>query len=206
MHHLQREKQTKKTMKSMNIIHVYTGSPSLFCVVSLALRLLIYQRSSSRLWSALADNLSSRPTEVILWYLMLARPLSGIGCSRLWVPLLGTVSHLNYALFHGICPVRFTSSLKPLFSPGPWLGTPLSSYLEMALYKFHRQIPQKLRYINSPVAGCTALASIPTAYLLQDRILGVAVLVWLDALLFARDLPPSLLMCRPSYTPVLCSW
>src|SRR6218665_3957949 len=34
------------------------------------------------------------------------------------VGLLGTVSHLNSALFHGICPVRFTSSLKPLFLPG----------------------------------------------------------------------------------------
>jgi len=32
----------------------------------------------------------------------------------------------------------FTSSLKLLFSPGPGLGAPLSSYLEMALYKCHR--------------------------------------------------------------------
>ena len=31
-----------------------------------------------------------------------------------------------------------TSSLKLLFSPGPELGAPLSSYLEVALYKFHR--------------------------------------------------------------------
>ena len=36
------------------------------------------------------------------------------------------------------CPARFTSSLKLLFSPGPGLGAPLSSYLEGALYKFHR--------------------------------------------------------------------
>ena len=48
------------------------------------------------------------------------------------------VSHLKSAFFHGICPARFTSSLKLLFSPGPWLGAPLSSYLEGALYKFHR--------------------------------------------------------------------
>ena len=41
-------------------------------------------------------------------------------------------------LFHGICPARFTSSLKLLFSPGPGLGAPLSSYLEV-----------KWRYINS---------------------------------------------------------
>jgi len=54
-------------------------------------------------------------------------------------------------------------------------------------------------------AGCVALASIFTAHLLQDRVLGVAVLVWLGALLSVRALPPSLLMCRPSYTPVLCS-
>ena len=43
-------------------------------------------------------------------------------------------------LFHGICPARFTSSLKLLFSPGPGLGVPLSSYLEVALYKYRRQI------------------------------------------------------------------
>src|SRR6218665_421308 len=54
-------------------------------------------------------------------------------------------------------------------------------------------------------AGCIALASIPTAHLLQDRVLGVAVLVWLGALLSARALPPSLFKCRPSYTPILCS-
>ena len=48
------------------------------------------------------------------------------------------VSHLKSALFHGICPARFTSSLKLLFSPRPVLGAPLSSYLEGALYKFHR--------------------------------------------------------------------
>jgi len=87
---------------------------------------------------ALADNLSALPPEVILWYLMLARPLNSIGHSRLWVPLLGTVSHLNSALFLGICPVRFTSSLKPLFSSRPGLVAPLSSYIEVALYKFHR--------------------------------------------------------------------
>ena len=54
------------------------------------------------------------------------------------VPLLGTVSHLKSALFHRICPARFISSLKLLFSPGPGLGVPLSSYLEVVLYKFHR--------------------------------------------------------------------
>ena len=68
----------------------------------------------------------------------LAQPLNSIRPSRLWVPVLGTVSHLNSALFHGICPVCFTSSLKPLFSPGPGLGVPLSSYLEVVLYKFQR--------------------------------------------------------------------
>src|SRR6218665_3749102 len=54
-------------------------------------------------------------------------------------------------------------------------------------------------------AGCHALASIPTPHLLQDRVLGVAMLVWLGVLLSARALPPSLLVCRPSYTPVRCS-
>src|SRR6218665_1370859 len=44
-------------------------------------------------------------------------------------------------------------------------------------------------------AGCVAPASIPTEHLLQDCVLGVVVLVWLGALLYARALPPSLLMC-----------
>src|SRR6218665_3559586 len=54
-------------------------------------------------------------------------------------------------------------------------------------------------------AECVALASIPTTHLLQDRVLGVAVLVRLGALLSARALPSSLLMFRPSCTPILCS-
>src|SRR6218665_1755478 len=71
---------------------------------------------------------------------MLAPPLNNVGPSRLWVPLRGTVSHLNSALSHGICPARFTSALKLLFSPGPGLGEPLSSYIEVALYKYPRQL------------------------------------------------------------------
>src|SRR6218665_3242722 len=86
----------------------------------------------------LAGNLFALPPEVILWCLMLAQPLNNTRPFRLWVPLFGMVSHLKSALFHGICPARFTSSLKLLFSPGPGLGAPLSSYLEVALYKFHR--------------------------------------------------------------------
>ena len=93
---------------------------------------------NSWLQPALADNLSALPPEVILWCLMLARPLNSTGPSRLWVPPLGTVSHLNSTLFRGTSPVRFTSSLKLLFLPGPGLRAPLSSYLEVALYKFHR--------------------------------------------------------------------
>ena len=75
-----------------------------------------------RLRPALADNLFALPPELILCCLMLAQPLNNIGPSRLWVPLLGTVSHLKSALFFGICPAQ----------------APLSSYLEVALYKFHR--------------------------------------------------------------------
>ena len=37
-----------------------------------------------------------------------------------------------------ICPANFASSLKLLFSTGPGLGVPLSSYLEVALHKFDR--------------------------------------------------------------------
>src|SRR6218665_1441837 len=47
-------------------------------------------------------------------------------------------------------------------------------------------------------AGCIALTSIPTSHLMQDRVLGVAVLDWLGALLSARAMPPSLFLCRPS--------
>jgi len=104
----------------------------------LALRLLTYWTSSSSFRPALAENLSALPPEVTFWSIMLARPLNSIGPSRLWVPLLGTVSHPNSALFHGICPARFTSSLKLLFSHGFGLGAPLSSYLDVALYKLHR--------------------------------------------------------------------
>src|SRR6218665_982052 len=70
----------------------------------------------------MADNLFALPPEVILWCLMLAQPLNNIGPSRLWDPLFGIVSHLKSALFHGICPARFTSCLKLLYSPGPGLG------------------------------------------------------------------------------------
>jgi len=110
----------------------YTGSPPLFGIVSLALCLVTYLTSSPLHRHVFADNLSALPPEVILWYLMLARLLN-----RLWVHLLVTISHLNSALFLGICSVRFKSSLKPLFLPKPGWERLLSSYLEVALYKFH---------------------------------------------------------------------
>ena len=65
--------------------------------------------------------------------------------------------------------------------------------------------PAKLVYAIHPnICGmyCTCIS---TAHLLKDRVLGVAVLVWLGAFLSARALPPSLFVCTPSYTPVLCS-
>src|SRR6218665_293208 len=86
----------------------------------------------------LGDNLFALLPEVILWCLMLEQPLNNIGPSRLWVPLLGTVSYRKFALFHVICPARLTRYLKLSFSPRPWLRAPLSSYVEVALYKFHR--------------------------------------------------------------------
>jgi len=39
---------------------------------------------------------------------------------------------------------------------------------------------------------------------MQDRIIGVTVLVWLGALLSARAMLPSLFLCRSPYTAVLC--
>src|SRR6218665_4197876 len=84
---------------------------------------------------------------------MLAWPLNNIGPSRSWVPLPGMFSHLNSALFHGICPARFTSSLKLLFSPRPGLRAPLSSYLEVALYKFHRSIDRQCYSLQQKVSS-----------------------------------------------------
>src|SRR6218665_2492365 len=49
---------------------------------------------------------------------------------------------------------------------------------------------------------CTAMASIPTAHLIQGRVLSVAVLVWLGVFLSALALPPSLFLSKPSYTAV----
>src|SRR6218665_941150 len=44
----------------------------------------------------------------------------------------------NCALFHVIFRARFIVSLRPFFLPGPGWEALLSSYLEGALYKFHR--------------------------------------------------------------------
>src|SRR6218665_652022 len=52
--------------------------------------------------------------------------------------LSGMAFHSNCALFHVIFRARFIVSLRPSFLPGPVLGALLSSYLEGALYKFHR--------------------------------------------------------------------
>src|SRR6218665_331958 len=102
----------------------------------LALGLLTYWSSSSRLQPALGDNLSARPPEVTLWYHMLAQPSTSTGPFRLWVTMHGTVSHLNCALYRGICPLPSTNPLRPFFSPESELGALLSSHLEVALYKF----------------------------------------------------------------------
>ena len=48
-------------------------------------------------------------------------------------------------------------------------------------------------------AGGITLASIPTAHLIQDHVLGLVVLLWLGALLPVR----AFFLCRPPYT-VLC--
>src|SRR6218665_1792287 len=68
----------------------------------------------------------------------LFKNFSGAFSMNLLRDVFKPVMALKSALFHGICPARFTSSLKLLFLPGPGLGAPLSSYLEVALYKFHR--------------------------------------------------------------------
>src|SRR6218665_2615964 len=93
---------------------------------------------------SIGDDLFALPPEVICGASCSHKPLNNIGPSRLWVPLFGIVFHLKSAFLHGISPARITSSLKLLFSPGPGLGAPLSSYLEMALYKFHRSAFLKL--------------------------------------------------------------
>ena len=59
--------------------------------------------------------------------------------------LLPAFPHVNVRMY--VCMYAYTyihknfiyiHTLKLLFSPGPGLGAPLSSYLEVALYKFHR--------------------------------------------------------------------
>src|SRR6218665_908262 len=103
------------------------------------------------MYPVLADNLFALLPEVILSCLVLAQPLN-IGPSRLWVPLLGTVYHLKSALFHKICLARFTSSLELLFSNGP--REPLSSYLEVVLYKFHRDKRWQSKHSSLDKAIC----------------------------------------------------
>src|SRR6218665_305578 len=71
-------------------------------------------------------------------YHVLTRPLNRIGPSRRLVPLSGMAFLSNCALFHMIFRARFIVSLRPSFFPPPGLKALLSSYLEGALYKFHR--------------------------------------------------------------------
>lgn len=75
--------------------------------------------------------LSVRLPEVTLLYLM-AEPPSDSTWPFDCVSLTGTVSHLNCAFYHEICPVPSTSSSRLFFSPGPGLSA-LMSYLEVAL-------------------------------------------------------------------------
>src|SRR6218665_1027040 len=103
------------------------GSPPLFGVVSLALRLLA---TTTLLTGAthpyLRSILSASRGDFKVHHARTA-----IKHHRAFSIVLATVSHLNSALFHGICPVCFRSSLKRLFSPGPGVGAILSNYLEV---------------------------------------------------------------------------
>src|SRR6218665_1950375 len=83
-------------------------------------------------------TLYARPLVVTILYHVLTWPLNRIGPSRRLVPLSGMAFLSNCALFHVIFRARFIVSLRPFFLPGPGLGALLSSYLEGALYKFHR--------------------------------------------------------------------
>ena len=97
-----------------------------------------YCHSLLRLRSALVADLCIRPLEVTLWFRMLALPLDSVGLSRLWVLLFGIASPLTCVLFRETSLALFINYLRLSFLTGPGSGAPLSSYLEGALYKFHR--------------------------------------------------------------------
>ena len=78
----------------------------------------------------------------ILCYHMLARQLNTIEPSKLWVPLPQTFSHLNSALFHRICPARFTFilCLRCLFNSTTTQRC--SRYSTDTVSEFHAEAPQ----------------------------------------------------------------
>jgi len=95
------------------------GSHHLSGIVFLA---CAYYSASFWLRPALADNLSTRPPEVILWYHAIAWPSSSIGLSQLWDPLPGIHSLLNCALLSLPRDLSrsFYKLLKIFLLGGPW--------------------------------------------------------------------------------------
>ena len=71
-------------------------------------------------------------------YLFLCNTFAHVSNVSTRLIIFNTFAHVSVALFRVIFRARFIVSLRPSFLPGPGLGALLSSYLEGALYKFHR--------------------------------------------------------------------
>jgi|SRR6218665_582198 len=72
--------------------------------------------------------------------LLLPQPMQQLssGCRHHWLSSNWSKRIFNYDSFHVTCQAHFIVCLRPSRLPRPGLGVLLSSYLEGALYKFHR--------------------------------------------------------------------
>ena len=118
---------------SINIPKKTGGARNLF-ILEYLLQLFILTSTCSKQQSLHSTSGGDFMVSHTCTAIKLHRAFSAVG----FVLLSRTVSHLNCAFYHGICPVPSSNLLRPFFSPG--LGAPLSSYLEVLLYKFPRWI------------------------------------------------------------------
>jgi len=119
----------------------FSLGPSLLSGVVFFLRLLTSYMELFILTSACSGRQSLRSVsrgDFVVSLCSHGHQTAYIGLSRLWVPLPGTVSHLNCARYHGICPVPSKNSQRLLFSPRSIGWDNLRVVSNMALYKIPR--------------------------------------------------------------------